>query len=364
MKILAVDDQESILELLKVALAVSGVHEVVTAISGKEALAILQAEETQFDCLLVDIQMPVMDGIGLCNHIRALPGYYQTPIVMVTAMSEKHYIEKAFSAGATDYITKPFDFFEIGTRLNMVSKLVQENRVASDSFEQVARLKVELNGKMRLSLHDPVEIQGIERAVGFVAFENYVLQLTRGALFMSSVFAIKIADVEAIYGDSTASAFRSILTAAALDIAESTKLHGSLFSYRGNGVFLCIDHNRVKNAHREMIKKLRQSKARFGPDNADSGRKKNIQYIVGEQISLGLLSRSSALISLRNATEKVETKTVNRNEILTGSDNVSALAVERKKQMEKRKSEYKELFRDSLDEHIQTATVRTATSLN
>jgi CheY-like chemotaxis protein len=73
MRILAVDDDKAILELLTEALEVSDYCDVVTAHSGKAAVDALAQTETPFDCFLLDIQMPGMDGVELCQHIREIP---------------------------------------------------------------------------------------------------------------------------------------------------------------------------------------------------------------------------------------------------------------------------------------------------
>ena len=67
MKILAVDDDKFILELVPAILGEAGLDDVTTAASGEEALAAIRAADGAFDCLLFDIQMPGMDGIDLCS---------------------------------------------------------------------------------------------------------------------------------------------------------------------------------------------------------------------------------------------------------------------------------------------------------
>jgi DNA-binding response OmpR family regulator len=119
-KILAVDDDELILELLTLILTQAGFTDVSTAVSGETAMEILNKSVDAFDCLLFDVNMPGMDGIELCKLARSMPKYDKTPILMVTAMTQKDYVERAFQAGATDYITKPFDIFALVSRLRLI----------------------------------------------------------------------------------------------------------------------------------------------------------------------------------------------------------------------------------------------------
>jgi CheY-like chemotaxis protein len=130
MRILAVDDETSILELLSKILATFGYSEVVRAVNGQDALNIISSDSKPFDCLLLDIQMPIMNGITLCEQVRVLPEYQYVPIIMLTAMKEKKYFDAAFEAGATDYVTKPFDFDDLQKRLADAHRLADERQAS------------------------------------------------------------------------------------------------------------------------------------------------------------------------------------------------------------------------------------------
>ena len=138
MRILSVDDDPIILELLVAVLASMGHTEVTTAESAVEAFEIIKNDPEPFDCFLLDIQMPEIDGIQLCKSLRFIPEYKRTPILMITAMSDKAYIERAFASGATDYVTKPFDIVELGARIKVAESLVDawRHKAASVRFSR------------------------------------------------------------------------------------------------------------------------------------------------------------------------------------------------------------------------------------
>src|SRR6478736_5214291 len=103
-KVLVVDDEEPILELLKYNLEKQG-YEVRAASNGQEAVDI--AKKFHPDLVLLDIMMPKMDGVEACRILRANPDLQNTFIVFLTARAEEYSEIAAFDVGADDYIMKP-----------------------------------------------------------------------------------------------------------------------------------------------------------------------------------------------------------------------------------------------------------------
>lgn len=103
-KVLVVDDEEPILELLKYNLEKQG-YDVRTAIDGQVAVDI--ARKFHPDLVLLDIMMPKMDGVEACRQIRAMPELTNTFILFLTARAEEYSEVAAFDVGADDYILKP-----------------------------------------------------------------------------------------------------------------------------------------------------------------------------------------------------------------------------------------------------------------
>ena len=105
-RVLAVDDDPTILRLLQVNLEMEG-HDVLTAENGQSALEVIRAERPQV--VLLDVMMPEMDGFQVCEAVRADPDIADTPIVFVSARAQQADLDRGYASGADGYITKPFD---------------------------------------------------------------------------------------------------------------------------------------------------------------------------------------------------------------------------------------------------------------
>ena len=103
--ILAVDDSRSLRRMLKLTLEQAG-HSVTDAEDGEAGLA--AARRAGFDLVLLDVNMPVMDGISLAAHLRQLPEHASTPILMLTTESSREKKQQGKEAGANGWIVKPF----------------------------------------------------------------------------------------------------------------------------------------------------------------------------------------------------------------------------------------------------------------
>lgn len=105
-KILAVDDSASMRQMVSHTLKQQG-HEVTEAADGQDALG--KAKSGSFDAVISDINMPQMDGITLVRELRALPAFKFTPILLLTTESAPEKKQEGKQAGATGWLTKPFD---------------------------------------------------------------------------------------------------------------------------------------------------------------------------------------------------------------------------------------------------------------
>jgi two-component system chemotaxis response regulator CheY len=103
--ILCVDDSASIRQMVKLTLTQAG-YQVIQASDGAEGLA--KARESVVNLVVTDLNMPVMNGLGLIRELRKLATYKGVPIIFLTTESDPAIKQEAKTAGATGWITKPF----------------------------------------------------------------------------------------------------------------------------------------------------------------------------------------------------------------------------------------------------------------
>lgn len=123
--LLAVDDQPENLRVLGNTLASQNLN-LALALSGAEALAWL--EKNTPDIILLDVSMPGMDGFECCRRIKAIENLADVPVIFLTARVESDDIQAGFSAGAVDYVTKPFFATELIARVKTHLKLQAQRK--------------------------------------------------------------------------------------------------------------------------------------------------------------------------------------------------------------------------------------------
>ncbi len=153
-KILVVDDEEHMLKLFEKILTKQG-HKVRTAISGTEAISLL--EKNDFDLIFSDLLMPDLGGMGLLKEVKA--GYSDIPFIVITAYGTIESAVEAMKAGAFDYLTKPFHKDDI---LLVAGKALKYCELRNE----IKRLREELKGK-----------EGVKKIIGKSKAMQDVLKL-------------------------------------------------------------------------------------------------------------------------------------------------------------------------------------------
>jgi len=135
--ILAIDDEEGILKIIKSALEKEG-HNVVTVTN---AVSFPKEDYVKYDLILLDVMMPEIDGFSLCKEIRTL---IDCPIIFLTAKTMEQDIVRGLSLGGDDYIAKPFGISEL--RARVAAHLRREHREKQNAFS-ISELKFNMAAK-------------------------------------------------------------------------------------------------------------------------------------------------------------------------------------------------------------------------
>ena len=131
-KILLVDDEPDVIEIIKYNLLQEG-YSVKTASNGKEAIK--KAEKTTPHLIIMDVMMPEMDGIEACEYFRKNPNFNDTIIMFLTARGEDYSYVAAFDAGADDYVTKPIKPKIIVSKVKSLLRRLKKEEVNQDKIK-------------------------------------------------------------------------------------------------------------------------------------------------------------------------------------------------------------------------------------
>ena len=131
-RILIVDDIQSTAELIQKIFDIAG-YATEIALGGEEAL--VKASTRPFDCILLDVMMPDMDGFEVCRQLKLSHFTAAIPVVFVTALIDEKSREQGFSAGGDAFITKPFRFEGL---FNTVDELIKQSSfIPKEPFEMM-----------------------------------------------------------------------------------------------------------------------------------------------------------------------------------------------------------------------------------
>lgn len=139
-KILVVDDEEDILELVRYNLAREG-YRVVGAATGEQALN--KAGSEPFDLIVLDLMLPGIDGLEVAKKLKSKPETRHIPIIMLTAKGEEADIVTGLELGADDYVTKPFSPRILIARVKAVLRRKVHDEVDDSSIIQIYELEID-----------------------------------------------------------------------------------------------------------------------------------------------------------------------------------------------------------------------------
>jgi two-component system OmpR family response regulator len=191
LKIILIDDDVELLELLEEFLSFNGM-EVTTCPSGKEGLAMIEKET--FDAAVLDVMMPGMSGLDVLKRISS--DFTYLPVIMLTAKGEEIDRVVGIELGADDYMVKPFSSRELLARIKAIGRRKERlTKEPEQVVETIASREIELDEKKRHAIvrGETVELSAIEFDIlnifvmnrGIVLSRDKIMDLSRGKEFIA-----------------------------------------------------------------------------------------------------------------------------------------------------------------------------------
>lgn len=285
MKILSVDDDPIFLEIMKSELTNLGYSDVVQASSGNQALDIVRDTTDGIDCFLLDIDMPGMDGVTLCERLRGDARTRDATIIMVTSRAEMESVERAFSVGATDYLNKPLNPLELRGRLKSTEALVNERtRNAADNPNAA--------GGQAFAIDEPIRLDPSVGCIDYLAMQNFILKLGTMQMFNRAALAVHVHNIEDIYTMMAPDDVRGTLSDVAEVIVDALGSCPKVMTYAGSGDFVVL-LNRARTLDQEaIVEAMSNALSALGTFYSDFGAPVPVLK-VGDPVSHSFLSLST-----------------------------------------------------------------------
>ncbi|KPA13749.1 ArsR family transcriptional regulator [Candidatus Magnetomorum sp. HK-1] len=184
-KILVVDDEEDILELVKYNLKMDG-FDVICVLTGEKALE--KSRKQAIDLIILDLMLPGIDGLEVARQLNADPHSCSIPIIMLSAKGEEADIVIGLELGADDYITKPFSPRILQARVRAVLRRQKKSTVDEtgpiaifDLIINPGKRKVEADGKkVELTFTEFQVLSFLARRPGWVFTRNQIVDAVKG----------------------------------------------------------------------------------------------------------------------------------------------------------------------------------------
>ena len=238
MRILAVDDDPVMLDILGTALEQNGFEDITFAATAEDALELIEVATEPYDIFLLDVMLPEINGIEVCRRLRTYEHYRATPVLMITGSRARDMMARAFDAGATDFVSKPFDALELVTRIRLAAMLndsMTRERMNSQALEEMGRL-AEVSFDERFQLK---EGRGVK---GFLALENELLRHA-DASYEMMLFSVQIDNALGLYRGSRPAQFRESVEAVSRVLSLRMNTDKTRFAYAGRGTMICVAHS-------------------------------------------------------------------------------------------------------------------------
>jgi two-component system alkaline phosphatase synthesis response regulator PhoP len=221
-KILFADDEPDILDIISFNLEKEG-YEVILAKDGQQAFDLCKS--TRPDLIILDVMMPYKTGIQVCNLLRQLPDFKQTPIILLTALNDEPSHIKGLDSGADDYISKPISTKILISRINALLRRTQKEQSGA-SIIKIGEITIDPTKYM-------VNLNGQDISLAKKEFELLSLLAGKpGRVFLRNEILSMVWGTEVIVGDRTIDVhIRKIRQKIGIDCIKTVKGVGYKFEW-------------------------------------------------------------------------------------------------------------------------------------
>lgn len=177
-RILVVEDEDNIGEVIELNLSMAG-HNVVRCTTAEEARSIWDSGDKNFDLALLDIMLPGMNGVSLCEYIRTTND--NIGIIMLSAKSQEQDKVVSLSVGADDYITKPFGVNELQARISALLRRIkkEDKPVSTEDMLVSGPFALNLSSRVLTKNNAVIDLTSVEFNIMELFFRNEGVALIR-----------------------------------------------------------------------------------------------------------------------------------------------------------------------------------------
>ncbi len=272
--------------------------------SAQEALDYLDESQELFDCFMLDIMMPGIDGVTLCKMLRDTEQYSRVPIMMISALTDQGHIDRSFAVGATDYITKPFNGLELGARVRAASALSKVVKEEESARMRTAFLTQKINNLDTVDLAERFDLNVIPEACDLFKLENSLLKLPDGSHAIR-VLAFKVLQVVEIHKQLTSDEFRGMINVVAGCISECIDSSKLQIAYAGNGTYVCTDFGPGTHSPSDIEISVKEAVGKFQMTDK-SGNPMTLGIAMGRPANTNFWSSMEAAAGIEKALQRME----------------------------------------------------------
>lgn len=258
MRILLVDDDHIFSDVIMGKLAGRGLDDVTRAGSAEQALRLVQGQKPPFDVYLLDIMLGDMDGIELCRRLRQRADCKSAPIIMITASRQTPLMERAFQAGATDFLRKPLDDAELAGRIRTAMLLVEATARERRRREVLLSGLALVPGFDTLCADERVCFSDVSGMMDCYRLETQLHRLQDGSYHLG-IFRIDLPGFAERCARSSRRDSLGFLRAVSEHVAETVPAGELLLSHTSGGRFLCCIFGRQPRTSEPLHQRLETS---------------------------------------------------------------------------------------------------------